>query len=280
MVSPSVGIRQIQAALKTRSNSDVLVSTAWIILPIMSIIFVTTALVTVLVFYPGMSEFVTPLGIDLYFLSHMPQWAQVLILLSQLMVLIFLVILSYKLIKRRNLHFYRSALLRSGIIRFVRDKAVGKAYLELTAMESAHEQINLSETDRSPFLWTMLLALYPTSALFFPVLLNLLITPLGIIGLIAMLYVLYFLTTFSHENSSRDKTFMEYTKSALSKTGITVDVPVGIRSKKHPFTLYLIPSIVTIGLFGIYWFYVLIKDPNEHFKAQWAFEDSLVAKIS
>jgi len=28
----------------------------------------------------------------------------------------------------------------------------------------------------------------------------------------------------------------------------------------------LMLTIATMGLFGIYWIYILLKDPNEHFK--------------
>ena len=45
------------------------------------------------------------------------------------------------------------------------------------------------------------------------------------------------------------------------------------------FVLYFILSIVTLGIFEFYWSYVLIKDFNEHFKAQWQFEDSLMSVI-
>lgn len=43
--------------------------------------------------------------------------------------------------------------------------------------------------------------------------------------------------------------------------------------------LYVILTIFT-GIFALYWLYVLVKDPNDHFANQWRFEDSLVAAIA
>jgi hypothetical protein len=36
---------------------------------------------------------------------------------------------------------------------------------------------------------------------------------------------------------------------------------------------------LTGGLFLIYWYYVLIKDLNEHFRAQWQFEDQIATQM-
>ena len=45
------------------------------------------------------------------------------------------------------------------------------------------------------------------------------------------------------------------------------------------FILYLILSIITLGIFGIYWLYVLIKDPNEHFKHHVQVDEQLLATV-
>ena len=45
------------------------------------------------------------------------------------------------------------------------------------------------------------------------------------------------------------------------------------------FVLYLILTIITLGIFGIYWLYVLLKDPNEHFKHHILVEDRLLGQL-
>ncbi|MEM0450049.1 MAG: DUF4234 domain-containing protein [Nitrososphaerota archaeon] len=45
------------------------------------------------------------------------------------------------------------------------------------------------------------------------------------------------------------------------------------------FVLYLILSMVTLGIFGIYRTYALIRDPNIHFREQAKFEDELLGRL-
>jgi len=101
------------------------------------------------------------------------------------------------------------------------------------------------------------------------------IITLGILGI----YVLYFLTKDPPNHDHRQLSFMQQAQSAASKLGMTVVVPTWKSLPDRSFFLYFILTIVTAGLFGIYWYYVLFKDFNEHFKAQWVFEDQLVSTI-
>jgi len=45
--------------------------------------------------------------------------------------------------------------------------------------------------------------------------------------------------------------------------------------KERSMMLYAVLTVITFGLFGIYWLYVLIDDPNKHFVRQEAVEDAL-----
>ena len=42
---------------------------------------------------------------------------------------------------------------------------------------------------------------------------------------------------------------------------------------------FLLLSIVTCGIYGLYWMYVMIKDLNDHFMAQVAWEDFLLTAL-
>ncbi|MFQ5950797.1 MAG: DUF4234 domain-containing protein, partial [Candidatus Geothermarchaeales archaeon] len=44
--------------------------------------------------------------------------------------------------------------------------------------------------------------------------------------------------------------------------------------------LYLVLSIVTLGIFGIYWLYTLIDDPNLHFRHHIHTEDDALGALS
>jgi hypothetical protein len=83
---------------------------------------------------------------------------------------------------------------------------------------------------------------------------------------------------YKHER--REDGFWEDLSRTLDKCGITFSMPR--RTETTPnrsFVLYLILAIITLGLFGIYWLYVLLKDPNEHFKYHMQVEDQLLSTL-
>ena len=174
---------------------------------------------------------------------------------------ILVVVVEYWLISRRNSHFARVSEFRDSILRFVRDSASAKKAekeisMELAALEGANSEAKYRETEKPAVLW-LILTLVPG------------------INLIAMLYVLYFLTSDFYQHSIREQTFLKHLQSSLKKLGVEMVEEPPRAIPERSFILYVILTIVTIGLFGIYWFYVLIKDPNGHFRAQWVFEDRL-----
>jgi len=42
-----------------------------------------------------------------------------------------------------------------------------------------------------------------------------------------------------------------------------------------PIKKYVLISIVTLGVGGIYWFYKIVNNYNAHFKAQWKLEKEI-----
>jgi hypothetical protein len=83
---------------------------------------------------------------------------------------------------------------------------------------------------------------------------------------------------YKHER--REDGFWEDLSRTLDKIGVTFSVPRRIETTPNrSFILYLILTIITVGLFGIYWLYVLLKDPNEHFKYHVQIEDQLLSTL-
>jgi hypothetical protein len=83
---------------------------------------------------------------------------------------------------------------------------------------------------------------------------------------------------YKHER--REDGFWEDIGKVLDKCDIKFSAPR--RTEILPnrsFVLYLILNIITAGLFGIYWLYVLLKDPNEHFKYHIQIEDELLSTL-
>jgi hypothetical protein len=52
-----------------------------------------------------------------------------------------------------------------------------------------------------------------------------------------------------------------------------------MKTRKRDSMLFLLLTIITAGLFWIYWFYTLLRDFNEHFANQALFEDRILAVL-
>jgi hypothetical protein len=61
-----------------------------------------------------------------------------------------------------------------------------------------------------------------------------------------------------------------------SRLGQPVPQPDPARLKgPHNYVGRIIVSIVTLGIYNLWWTYNIMKEPNEHFEINWAWEDSL-----
>jgi hypothetical protein len=45
---------------------------------------------------------------------------------------------------------------------------------------------------------------------------------------------------------------------------------------KHNYVARVIVLIVTFGIYGFWWWYNMLQEPNEHFETNWVWEDALV----
>ena len=134
----------------------------------------------------------------------------------------------------------------------------GQMSTELATMNTVHSESNGDEDEKSAMLWIIL------SVITF-----------GLLGF----YVSYFLTKDPHHHDIRQLAFMQQVQSAFSKLQKTIVFPFWKAIPDRSFFLYLILSLLTFGLFALYWNYVLISDFNQHFKAQWQIEDQLVPNL-
>ncbi len=171
-----------------------------------------------------------------------------------------LLILIYKLIKRRNEHFKRHQLLEEDIVRVLASSAGKKrAKIEdkLASIERSTREAKLSEKEQPAFLWAILCFFIPFVAL----------------------YVAYFLMRDFYRHERREDFFLE----DLEKTAepiVALEMPRRFHSiPDRNVILYLVLTILTAGIFGIYWLYSLIVDPNNHFNHQVAWEDKLLSSM-
>ena len=97
-----------------------------------------------------------------------------------------------------------------------------------------------------------------------------------IIGLVMLLMFASNLMKTMYTHEVRWDGFVNSTGVALRKLGKRFDSSAQATAmKERSMMLYAVLTVITLGLFGIYWLYVLIDDPNKHFVRQEAVEDTL-----
>lgn len=169
-------------------------------------------------------------------------------------------LLNYKLLKRMDDHRKREMALRMAVISYLKEKGAetGRAQLianEISALESINQEAMYKEKERTPVLWTII-SLLP--------LLNYL--------------VMYFLAEYPFDHDRRWHAFTQYTQAACQKLGINIMTPSWSTLKERPNILLLILTLL-LGIVVFVWYYFIIKDLNDHFTAQWQFEDQLMAQL-
>lgn len=244
-----------------RFESDPMMSNAWILVYLIPIFAAITAIFTI--FY---TIFVT----TTFWIVPGEPYTAALSILAVLTTLLWLlaiiafivsIILTYNLVKRRNTHFKRQTFLSEDVTTAVKTMAAKKGVdveVGLSSCERTVREAKAEETEKSAVLWAILSAVIP----------------------LASWYVYYFLMKDFYKHERREDGFMEDISRVLDKCGIKFSVPR--RTEVLPdrsFVLYLILNIITFSLFGIYWLYVLLKDPNEHFKYHIQIEDELLSTL-
>ncbi len=160
----------------------------------------------------------------------------------------------YKWIDRRNRHFKRVRILYRDLIGYLESK--GKTR-QAEAIRSILRQMEVEEDEKSPILWVVLVLL---------------------IGILVF-YVLHFLNKDFHRHDSREKHIWEDVRRAFEEMGEPLVHRKISYIPDRSTLVYLVLTILTGGLFGLYWIYVTTKDPNEHFREHVMFEDELLEKI-
>ena len=247
-----------------RFESDPMMSNAWILVYLIPIFAAITAIFTIFyTIFVMTTSWIVP---GEPYTATLPMLVVLTTLLWLLAIigLIVSIILTYKLVKRRNTHFKRQMFLSEDVITAVKTIAAKKGVdveVGLSSCERTVRETKAEETEKSAVLWAILSAV-------------------PYVGSLAIWYVYYFLMKDFYKHERREDGFVEDINRVLDKCAIKFSVPR--RTEILPdrsFVLYLILNIITVGLFGIYWLYVLLKDPNEHFKYHIQIEDELLSTL-
>jgi len=261
----SIALDALQKDSELRTQTDKKLSSAWILLPIATIV-IEIAIATFTFFsvlsqlncisssactvpastaYNAFGGFTSVVGVGL---------------VAQIINIYFF----YMLIRRRNQHFPRQQRFASDLITVLRGAANKKSTnidLLLGSMENSLRRSQVEEDEKSAVLWVILM-LVP------------------VVNLFALLYIFYFLTGDFYKHERWEDGMLSDIERAMSALGVQFvfhrDDPIPHRS----YVLYLLVTIITVGIFGLYWEYTLIADPNKHFAHHAVFEPAIIQAIT
>ncbi len=259
----SIVLENLRRDARMRMESDYEMSPAWILIPLIPIvgliIFFVVLLGSLLTFtttpvpptgYGAPAPFFALVGFFVIF--------QIVGFIAQILY----AYLLYKLINRRNKHFQRQGFLYDDLTNLAKELAVKKGVdisLSLNNMERTNREARYEETEKSAALWAIVT--------FF-------------IGITA-LYVYYFLMKDFYKHERHEDMFLDDLNRSLIAAGVTINLPRrALPIPDRSFVIYFILSIITLGIFSIYWVYVLLTDPNGHFRQQALTEDTILAQVA
>jgi len=87
--------------------------------------------------------------------------------------------------------------------------------------------------------------------------------------------ILYYLTVDYYYHEQGEIAFLGKVSVALGKSGSSVVVNPASPLHRRSYGLYIFLSVITLGIFGIYWAYVIFRDPNQHFDTHDFWESEL-----
>ena len=167
----------------------------------------------------------------------------------------------YKLVQRRDEHFKRMAAVADSAIAQLRAKAQGREEAiaaELAQLEQVRMRMATMAAERGAAIW-LLICIF---------------TGIGY-------FILYYLLMQDYvEHDAVEAQFFTLMSTALAKLGLAGQAGQAAPSvPQREYVTFLLLSIVTCGIYGLYWMYVMIKDFNDHFMAQVAWEDFLLTAL-
>lgn len=258
----SIPLENLRRDLRTRLESDKQMSGAWAIVPLLPIIVgIVVAVIIVAAFLSALSSIRTPgtpaTGTPAIFAALIG--SIFLLYFLYFVVLILVIVLIFKLVSRRNTHFNRQILLQEDIISMVKEMAAKKSVdvsILLNTMDRNVREARLEEVEKNATLYALLSGLF-------------------------WIYAAYFLMKDFFKHERREDLFINDILRTFNALGVPVNFPY--RNPPIPdrsFALYFILTLILGGIFGVYWVYVLVTDPNHHFRQQMLMEDTIMAQLS
>ncbi len=234
--------------MRIREKTDATLPNSWLLTPIAS--YVIWAFVAALVGTSGilgigsLAYALTILGLAGFFLSTGTAY------------------LVFRLVNRRNNHFAREQALLWQSLERVRSSVKPIDMNAQMALNWADRNFGrLAETsgERSAVLWA-LLTLIPYA------------------GWLVLIVVLSFLSDDMNGHKIREENVVQDLNGYFRTVG-SPGLPLPLHRSRHLFVLYAVLSIVTLGVFSLFWLYESMTAPLGHFQYHLALEDSLAKSL-
>ena len=177
----------------------------------------------------------------------------------------------YKLVQRRDEHFRRMADVAECAVLQLREKAKDREEIiadELYRLDQIRMRMRTMSAEKGAAIW--LLICLCTSWIFG-----------GFLFISFGDYILYYLLMNDYtDHDSTEAQFFTLMSGALAKLGLAGQTSQAQTSvPERNYINFLVFSIITCGIYGLYWMYVMIKDFNDHFMAQVPWEDFLLISL-
>ncbi|MCE4606232.1 MAG: DUF4234 domain-containing protein [Desulfurococcales archaeon] len=160
----------------------------------------------------------------------------------------------YKWIDRMNKHFKRTIIFYKDLADYFDEKGLNS---RAESMRTIIRQMEIEQTEHGPFLWVILV----------------------LIVNILLYYVYHFLTKDFYIHNRRELYLWEEASKAMEELGHPLMFRSMYSIPDRNTVLYFVLSLITMGVFQLYWVYALTVDPNNHFREHMRFEDELISKI-
>ncbi|WFO75031.1 DUF4234 domain-containing protein [Desulfurococcaceae archaeon MEX13E-LK6-19] len=161
----------------------------------------------------------------------------------------------YKWIDRMNNHFRRTMMFYSTLADIAEELKIPEA----SRIRNQVNELKIVFEERSPVLWVIL-------SIFVPFI---------------EFYVYHFLNKDFVKHCIRERLILSSFADGLKAIApeYTIDIDRLYMVPNRSTLLYIVLTIITLGLFGLYWIYTLTVDPNRHFESHQIIEEKIIAAV-
>ena len=260
----SIPLENFRRDLRSRLETDKQMSGAWAIVPLLPLIMgvgLFVAFIAIAVSSLGSAGTTPTPGTSTALVAGLFAFLSLLYLVYFL-VIILVAVLIFRLVRRRNMHFNRQILLYEDLLSVAKELASKKntdVSILINNMDRNLREARLDELEKNATLWAILSFGFGAG----------------------LFYAGYFLMKDFYRHERREDMFIQDLLRTFYTMGVTINLPY--RTSPVPdrsFALYFVLTLITGSIFAVYWVYVLVSDPNNHFRQQMVIEDTIMAQVS